>query len=69
MCDRWDLKPVSDGDGVKYVDPVHAGRQIRVMDGYPPGTRPDPMTEGPYAVISQNGVKPVKIPLFGNPVL
>jgi hypothetical protein len=69
LCDRWDLKPVSDGEGVKYVDPVHGGRQIRVMDGYPPGTRPDPITEGPYAVISQNGFKPIKVPLFGNPVL
>ena len=64
---RLDLKPVSDGDGVKYVDPVHEGRQIRVMDGYPPGSRPDPMTEGPYAVISQNGSQPVKVPLFRNP--
>jgi hypothetical protein len=69
LCDRWHMKPVSDGDGVKYVDPVHGGRQIRVMDGYPPGTRPDPMTEGPYAVISQNGLKPIKVPLLGNPVL
>ncbi|HEX5087110.1 MAG TPA: hypothetical protein VFV89_04825, partial [Nocardioides sp.] len=69
LCDRWDLKPVTDGEGVKYVDPVRGGRQIRVMDGYPPGSRPDPMTEGPYAVISQNGMKPIKVPLFGNPVL
>jgi hypothetical protein len=69
LCDRWGLEPVRDGEGVKYVDPVHTGRQIRVMDGYPPGSRPDPMTEGPYAVISQNGAKPVKVPLFGNPVL
>ena len=45
------------------------GRQIRIMDGYPPGTRPDPITEGPYAVVSQNGEPPIKIPLLGNPVL
>ena len=25
-------------------DPANYGRQIRVMDGYPPGTRPDPIT-------------------------
>ena len=34
------------------------GRQIRIMDGYPPGTRPDPITEGPYAVISQGNGPP-----------
>ena len=44
------------------------GRQIRVMDGYPPGTRPDPITWGPYAVVSQNG-DTIKIPLEGNPTL
>ncbi len=69
LCEKWGAQPVSDGQGVKYVDPVHGGRQIRVMDGYPPGARPDPVTEGPYAVISQNGAKPVKVPLLGNPVL
>lgn len=38
------------------------------MKPYPAGTRPDLVTEGPYAVISQNGVT-VKVPLAGNPVL
>ncbi len=38
------------------------------MDGYPPGSRPDPITWGPYAQISQNGGK-IKIPLEGNPTL
>ena len=39
------------------------------MDGYPPGTRPDPITEGPYAVVSQGNGPAIKIPLLGNPVL
>ena len=37
------------------------GRQIRIMDGYPPGTRPDPITEGPYAVVSQGNGPAIKI--------
>jgi len=48
--------------------PGNAGRQIRIMPGYPDGSRVDPVTLGPYAVVSQNGVV-VKIPLLGNPTL
>ncbi len=33
-----------EGRGVVYDDPANVGRQIRVMDGYPPGSRPDPLT-------------------------
>ena len=69
LCKGWPVRGSSNGEGIVRVDPVHKGRQIRIMDGYPPGTRPDPMTEGPYAVVSQNGMPPIKIPLLGNPVL
>ena len=69
LCKGWPVRDSTRGDGIVRVDPVHQGRQIRIMDGYPPGTRPDPMTQGPYAVVSQNGIPPVKIPLLGNPVL
>jgi hypothetical protein len=69
LCERWPVRDSTKGEGIVYEDPFNKGRQIRIMDGYPPGTRPDPMTEGPYAVISQNNVPPVKIPLLGNPVL
>jgi len=68
LLEPWGSLPVADGDGLKYVDPSHRGRQIRIMEGYP-GNRPDPMTHGPYAVVSQNGGKPVKVPLEGNPTL
>lgn len=68
LLEPWGSLPVTDGDGLKYVDPSHRGRQIRIMEGYP-GNRPDPMTHGPYAVVSQNGAKPVKVPLEGNPTL
>ena len=68
LLDPWGGHPVTDGDGLKYVDPSHRGRQIRIMEGYP-GNRPDPMTHGPYVVVSQNGAKPVKVPLEGNPTL
>ena len=69
LCKGWPVRGSSNGEGIVRVDPLHKGRQIRIMDGYPPGTRPDPITEGPYAVVSQNGMPPVKIPLLGNPVL
>ncbi len=54
-CGGWPVGPASEArvscTGIR----CNNGRQIRVMDGYPPGTRPDPITEGPYAVVSQNG--------------
>ena len=36
------------------------------MQGYLEGNRPDQLTHGPYAVVSQNGGK-IKIPLEGDP--
>ena len=68
MLDDWPAKPSSSGGGVVYTDPLHRDRQIRVMEGYLHGNRPDPLTHGPYAVVSQNGGK-IKIPLDGNPLL
>lgn len=68
LLDRWDHSPSRSGVGDRFSDPLHPGRQIRLMDGYP-GNRPDPITHGPYAVVSQNGARPVKIPLEGNPTL
>lgn len=62
----WDVTRSRRGNGVVYEDPIHKGRQIRIMPGYPPGSRPDAMTTGPYAVVAQNGDR-VKIPLAGNP--
>lgn len=56
------------GGGEVFRDPANLGRQIRIMPGYPEGSRPDLITTGPYAAVSQNG-EIVKIPLFGNPVL
>jgi hypothetical protein len=50
------------------MDPSRRDRQIRLMDGYLDGNRPDPLTHGPYAVISQNG-QVIKVPLEGNPIL
>ncbi|WP_162907970.1 WXG100 family type VII secretion target [Allorhizocola rhizosphaerae] len=66
--DDWIRRPSADGGGEAFVDPVNRGRQIRIMPGYPPDTRADPMTWGPYAVVSQNG-QTVKVPLAGNPTL
>jgi hypothetical protein len=66
--DDWIVRPAKRGDGDTYEDPVHRGRQIRIMDGYPPGSRPDDINLGPYVVVSQNGQK-LKIPLEGNPTL
>ena len=68
MLDDWPAKPSSSGGGIVYTDPLHRDRQIRVMEGYLHGNRPDPLTHGPYAVVSQNGGK-IKIPLEGNPLL
>ena len=62
----WEEVPATAGSGTKFLDPDNLGRQIRVMEGYP-GNRPDPITLGPYVVVSQNGTK-TKIPLEGNPL-
>ncbi|HVU92257.1 MAG TPA: hypothetical protein VHC23_08500, partial [Jatrophihabitans sp.] len=64
----WKAEPSKSGGGMVYDDPLHYGRQIRLMPGYPKGSRPDLVVQGPYAVISQNG-RAHKIPLLGNPVL
>jgi hypothetical protein len=60
----WEAQPTRAGDGVRFLDPDSRGRSLRIMPGYP-GTRPDSLTHGPYAVLSQNGTT-VKIPLEGN---
>jgi hypothetical protein len=62
----WVREPSNSGGGVVYRDPHHRGRQIRIMPGYE--NRPDPITNGPYVVVSQNG-RTQKVPLAGNPVL
>lgn len=66
--DDWRRNPSARGGGEVYGDPAHGGRTIRIMPGYPPGSRPDPLTWGPYVVVSQQG-RSVKIPLAGNPTL
>jgi hypothetical protein len=68
ICRGWPLRESSKGEGLVYKCPYNKGRQIRVMDGYPAGARPDPIAEGPYAVVSQ-GNDFIKIPLEGNPTL
>jgi hypothetical protein len=67
--ENWTSDASARGGGEVYRDPDNLGRQIRIMQGYPPGSRADPVTWGPYAVVSQGGRKPVKIPLEGNPTL
>jgi len=64
----WTSGTSKSGGGEVFRDPANPGRQVRIMPGYGAGTRPDPLTAGPYAVVSQNGVT-VKVPLFGNPTL
>ena len=64
----WPVKPSRSGNGLVYRDPAHNGRQVRIMDGYRAGSRAEPVTAGPYVVVSQNGDR-VKIPLAGNPTL
>lgn len=65
---NWTREASNSGGGTVFRDPNNAGRQIRVMPGYIEGNRPDLVTHGPYAVVSQNG-RTVKIPLEGNPTL
>jgi uncharacterized protein YukE len=65
---NWVQTPSKTGGGSRFSDPENQGRQIRVMPGYGDGVRPDPLTAGPYAVVSQNG-NVVKVPLAGNPTL
>jgi len=66
--DEWVAKPSASGGGTVFSDPQNRGRQIRIMPGYPPGSRPDPLTWGPYVEVSQNG-RTQKLPLAGNPTL
>ncbi len=66
--DDWTPRPSKSGGGEVYADPANRGRQVRIMPGYPPGSRPDPLTWGPYAEVCQNGVT-TKVPLDGNPTL
>lgn len=65
---HWHSAPSRAGGGIVFADPDNRGRQIRIMPGYPPWRRPDSLTHGPYAELSQNGVR-VKVALFGNPTL
>lgn len=64
----WTSSISKSGGGEVFHDSVNAGRQIRISPGYPAGSRPDLITTGPYAVVSQNG-ETIKIPLLGNPTL
>ena len=64
----WEVGPSNSGGGETFKDPIHKGRRIRVMPGYPPGSRPDLISQGPYVVVSQNGVE-IKVALAGNPTL
>ena len=68
LLDDWPVGPARARVGRRVRRQANHGRQIRVMDGYPPGTRPDPITWGPYAEVSQNG-DTIKIALEGNPTL
>lgn len=63
--DDWPVRPSRRGGGEVFDDPQHRGRHVRIMPGYPAGSRPGDLTSGPYAVVSQNGAS-VKIPLAGN---
>lgn len=65
---HWTKGAASRGGGVVFRDPERRDRGIRLMPGYPPGSRADQRTWGPYAVVSQNGRR-AKIPLKGNPTL
>lgn len=65
---EWGSKESKSGNGTVRTDPNRLGRQIRLMPGYTDGNRPDPLTHGPYAEVSQNG-KTTKVALLGNPTL
>jgi hypothetical protein len=65
----WRMTPSRRGNGHVFEDPANRGRQIRLMPGYPVGSRPDLVSTGPYAVVSQLGKQPIKVPLEGNPSL
>lgn len=64
----WIERDSARGGGRVFDDPARRGRYVRLMPGYRPGCRADPVAAGPYAVVAQNGGT-MKIPLAGNPVL
>jgi hypothetical protein len=65
---EWHVRPSKSGGGVVYEDPANRGRHLRLMPGYAPDRRSDPLTWGPYAKLCQNGTV-YKLPLAGNPTL
>lgn len=64
----WVSESGKPGEGMVFRDPHNPGRQIQIMPGNPKGNRPHVLTNGPDAVVSQNGIT-VRIPLEGNPKL
>ncbi|MDO9456588.1 hypothetical protein [Nocardioides sp.] len=68
LVEHWPSRPSRDGVGMVFDDPINRGRQIRIMQGYARGSRPDIITTGDYVVVSQNG-RAVKVALEGNPTL
>lgn len=61
----WTGEPARSGGGTRYPSPTTPGEQVRVNPG---GNSPNPMKNGPNAVISSGGTK-VRVPLAGNPML
>jgi RHS repeat-associated protein len=57
----------SRGGGVRYPVPGRPGDQVRIEQGNPGD--PNPVKQGPYGRVSQNGVKSDPFPLAGNPTL
>jgi hypothetical protein len=66
--ETWPHRPSRSGGGEVFEHPTNRGEQLRIMPGYPPESRLDPVTHGPYAVITKDGER-IKVPLMGNAML
>jgi hypothetical protein len=60
--------PTGSGGGEVFQN-GNRGEQVRLMPGYPPGSRPANIKTGPYMEMSVGGKKIPTIPLRGNPTL
>ncbi len=68
----YSLDRNSNSGGGEVYNNGNLGEQIRLMPGYPSGSRSERITEGPYMVISNGPGSPgdkQKVALFGNPTL
>jgi RHS repeat-associated protein len=65
--ENWESKASQTGGGERLNNPSRQGDQVRIMPG--DKNQSTRVKQGPYVIVSQNGVKSGHVPLAGNPVI